>query len=380
MKVLFVIDSLGAGGAERSLDEMLGPLVSMGANVTVACLKTTDVGFQRGVVARGHDVRLVRGRFTATRVLDLRHLITDLRPDVVHTTLFEADVVGRLAAVGTRASLLTSLVNTTYDPVRLGDPRVSAPKLRASRMIDGLTARHLTDHFHAITHAVKDAAVEALGIRSELVTVIERGRDPARLGEPSPDRRERSRRSLGLEPDDEVLVNLGRQEYQKGLDVLIRAVELLAARRPHLVVVQAGRRGHASDHLHALRDQASLHDRVHFMGHRDDVPEILAAADVFVFPSRYEGLGGSLVEAMALGLPVVASDIPALREVLEPGGNAVLVPPGKPAELAEAIVSLLDDGARRAAFGQRSRQLFEARFALERSVDRMMALYRRLAG
>ena len=114
-------------------------------------------------------------------------------------------------------------------------------------------------------------------------------------------------------------------------------------------------------------------------GHRDDAPEILAAADVFVFPSLYEGLGGSLIEAMALGLPIVASDLPAIREVVEPDRNAVLVPPGSPSELASAVEPLLGDEPRRKAMGARSRQIFEERFTLERSASRMIELFERVA-
>ena len=116
-----------------------------------------------------------------------------------------------------------------------------------------------------------------------------------------------------------------------------------------------------------------------FLGHRDDAPEVLAAADVFVFPSLYEGLGGALIEAMALGLPIVASDLPAIREVVEPGSNALLVEPGSPADLADAIVALADDPERRRRMGARSRAIFEDRFTLERSARRMLDLFERVA-
>lgn len=112
------------------------------------------------------------------------------------------------------------------------------------------------------------------------------------------------------------------------------------------------------------------------MGHRDDVPDLLAAADLFVFPSLFEGLGGALIEAMALGLPIVASDLDAVREVVDEGRNAVLVPPASSRALADAIVMVLDDRRKAAAFGARSRVIFAERFTSDRSVARMIALYR----
>jgi glycosyltransferase involved in cell wall biosynthesis len=115
------------------------------------------------------------------------------------------------------------------------------------------------------------------------------------------------------------------------------------------------------------------------LGHRNDLPEVLAASDVFAFPSLYEGLGGAAIEAMALGLPVLASDLPALREVVENGASALLVPPADPFALATALARLLDNEALRRRLGARGREIFRARFTLDRSQERMIELYRELA-
>lgn len=374
MRVLFVINSLGAGGAEVSLAEMLPPMRAAGVVPLVACFERRQEGSEAAVLGAGVDVRYLGGASIPVWAARLRSLVVAWRPDIVHTTIFEADVAGRLGAMGTGAAVVTSLVNTSYDPVRRQDPNVSTAKLRLAQLLDGFTARHLTRQFHAITQAVKTAAVDCLGLDADRITVIERGRDATRLGESTPERRRRAREALGLHADAEVVLNVGRQEFQKGHTTLLEAMGLLAG-RPRLVLLQAGRRGAASDTIDAMAFRSQLDDRVRILGHRTDVPELLAAADVFAFPSRYEGQGGSVVEAMALGLPVVATDVPALAEVLEDGGNAHLVPVDDPTALAGAIAGLLDDGDRRAAFGRRSRSLFAERFTLERSVERMLALY-----
>lgn len=381
MRVLYVINSLGSGGAERSLAEMLPPLADAGVHAEVACFDRRDEGSEAAVVAQGFRVHFLRARRTAPRVLELRRLVRTVGPDIVHTAIFEADVIGRLASVGTGAAVVTSLVNTSYGPERLADPNVGAANLEACRLIDAWTARHLTDHFHAITLAVKEAAVSSLRIPSERITVVERGRDPERLGHPGAARRRRARRQLGLADDDEVVVSVGRQEYQKGQATLLRALSRLAPERPRLVLLLAGRRGHASDELARLAHGHPLGDRLRTLGHRDDVPELLAAGDLFAFPSVYEGLGGAVIEALALGLPVVASDLPALREILEPPLDTLLVPAGDDEKLAAAIARCLDDAALRLDLAGRARQAFEDRFTLDRSVDGMVRLYRRvLAG
>jgi glycosyltransferase involved in cell wall biosynthesis len=127
--------------------------------------------------------------------------------------------------------------------------------------------------------------------------------------------------------------------------------------------------------LQRALDQLGIDERVKFLGHREDVPEILAAGDVFVFPSLYEGLGGSLIEAMALGLPIVASDIPAVREVVEENRNALLVSPASPEDLALSIARILEDHELARRFGQRSVEIFHERFTLDKSATRMIQLY-----
>lgn len=377
MKVLYVINGLGTGGAERSLAEMLPMLVERGVEPTVVCLYRRQEGVERSVIDAGIPVRFIDGTSLPMRVAQLRRLLKQHRPDLVHTTIFESDLVGRLACAGTGIPVLTSLVNTSYDPVRLQDPNVNARRLRAVQLLDGWTARHLTAHFHAITHAVKDSAVRDLGIPAEAVTVVERGRDAGRLGAPSPDRRARSRLRLGLEPAADVVVAAGRQEYQKGHRYLFEALPALQGEHPRLVVLMAGRTGHSTPELTRLHAELPAPERVRFLGHRDDLPDVLAAADVFVFPSLYEGLGGVVIEAMALGLPIVASDLPTLREVLGPD-TAEFAPVASPYDLAHSIDTLLNDSERRTRYGQDSATRFTEMFNLPRSADRVVSLYSRV--
>jgi glycosyltransferase involved in cell wall biosynthesis len=378
LSVLYVIDSLGTGGSERSLAELLSPLAREGIRPVIAAFSRRPDGVERRVVEAGFDVRFIRSASRLGRIRAIRSLVASERPHLVHTTLFESDVAGRVGAAGLRVPVLSSLVSMSYDRVRLQDPNVRAHRLWLARMIDGWTARHLTAHLHAITRAVKEAAVRDLRIPAERITVIERGRDPSRFGVPDPERRRRARERLGLSPDDEVLVNVGRQEFAKGQQHLIEAMVEVARIRPNVVLIIAGRRGQASANLERFWQETELGDRVRFLGFTEEVPDVLAAADLFVFPSLYEGLGGALIEAMACGLPIAATEIAATREILEPGRNAALVPPGSGSHLAGAILRLLGEDQTRRAFGSRSRSIFEERFTLEGSVRRMLAMYRKV--
>ncbi len=376
MKVLYLINGLGTGGAERSLAEMLPGFTKLKTEVTVGCLYRKQEGVANRVARDGYDVHYVDGNSHRDRIGKVRELLKRGNYQLLHTTIFEANVIGRIASIGTPTPVLTSLVNTSYSSSRYTDPNIRPWKLKFAQMVDGWSARKLTDRFHAITEAVKQSAVHDLGISSEKITVVPRGRDAARLGAPSLERRLESRRRLGLASEAEVLINVGRQEFQKGQAVLLSAFEQVAMERPNSVLLIAGRTGHASAELtRIVSESPRLQEQVRFLGHCDDVPDLLAAADLFVFPSHYEGLGGAVLEAMGLGLPIVASDLPAIREIVELGENAVLVEPGNSSKLASCISQLLNDKVRRDKYGRRSREIFLSRFTLEHVVDQMNNLY-----
>ncbi len=378
LKILFVIDSLGTGGAERYLAEVLSQLRGLGVLAIVVSLRYRQEGVQADLQGQGFDVRILTVTGLIGRVAALRKIIRTEQPDLIQTVLFHSDIAGRLAAIGTSTKVISRLVNTDYDMVRLQDPNIKKIRFRLAQLIDGWTARHLTHHIYANSNAVKTAAMSNLGIPAGKITVIKESRNAARLGKPSIQRRTRARSRLGLDEDQKVLVTIGRQDFQKGQRYLLEAMGMLVATQPHLVLLVAGRSGDVSGELESLRHRLGLQDRVQFLGHREDVPEILAAADLFVFPSFYEGLPGAVIEAMALGLPIVASNIEAVRETVEEGRNAFLVPPASPVELATAITRLLEDSRTAQTAGRRSREIFEESFTLEQNVICLVAYYHQI--
>jgi glycosyltransferase involved in cell wall biosynthesis len=379
LRILLLIDGLGPGGTERSLVELLPTLTRSDIEATVVCCHRREPSLEHLVRRVGVDLRFLRGGGLVTRALEVRRMIRALQPDLIHTALFHASMVGRLAALGSDAITLTSLVNTPYDRRRLENRDLSSRKVRLVQAVDGWVGRHATAHFHAVSEAVKSSAVQNLGLSPDRITVVERGRDSERLGQWTPERRQRARATFGLAERDEVIVNVGRQEHQKGQRYLLEAMDRVVRDRPNSVLLVAGHRGEHAALLDRLRRTSAAPDRIRLLDYREDVPDLLAAADVFAFPSLYEGMPGAVLEAMALHLPIVASRIPTIESVVEEGRNALLVGCADVAQLAGAIASLLSDRARAQAFGRRSREIFDARFTLERSASRMVELYRTLA-
>jgi glycosyltransferase involved in cell wall biosynthesis len=180
------------------------------------------------------------------------------------------------------------------------------------------------------------------------------------------------RRALGIAEDAVVVTTLSVLREAKGQDVAIAAVARLRDRFPgtHLLIVGDG------DERARLEALAAEAGATTLAGHRDDVMEVLDASDVLLHPSRVDAFPGALLEAMAAGVPVVATAVGGITDIVEDGVTGVLVaPPPKPDALASALAPLLADPALRRALGERGRQRFEREFSAERWMGRLRALY-----
>ncbi|HXK19256.1 MAG TPA: glycosyltransferase family 4 protein, partial [Polyangiaceae bacterium] len=149
----------------------------------------------------------------------------------------------------------------------------------------------------------------------------------------------------------------------------------LRREKPSALLVIAGRSGNASKAL--AEAAATAGTGIRFVGHRDDVPELMAAADAFALPSLWEGLGGVLIEAMALELPIVSSDLPPTREVLANGARGLLVAPGDEAQLAAALLRLGADVDLARRLSDEGRRAFELQFTLQASAERLLQVFER---
>jgi glycosyltransferase involved in cell wall biosynthesis len=375
VRILYVIDSLGPAGAERSLAAMAPHYTSRGMDLDVAFLHDRP-GVQGDLEAAGarlFSLAGAGGRLGWAR--RARRLIAARRPDLVHTTLFEADIAGRIGASLAGVPVVSSLVNEAYSADQAA-PGVARWKLRGAQFADALTARRVV-RFHANASHLADVMARRLHVPRDRVEVIPRGRDPKRLGRRDPERRARVRAGLGVATGSPLLLAIARHEHQKGLDVLLEALPAVRERIPAARVAIAGREGNQTRVLLEAAGRPGVRGAVDFLGVRDDVADLLCAADVVVIPSRWEGLSNVLIEAMALEAPVVSSDLPTLRDAVTDGETAALVPSGDPGRLAAAIVATLSDPAGAADRTARAHQRFLQHFTIDRVVDQMAAFYDR---
>lgn len=375
MRVLTVIDSLAVGGAEQSLAALTPHLVDRGVEMHVAYLAERS-GVEADLVAGGACVYSLAGPGGRLRALvRTTRLIRRLRPDVVHTTLFKADVIGRTAARLAGTPVVSSFVTESYGPEHVANPEYRAWKVRAAHLVDAVTARFVA-LFHAVSASSAEVMARRLRIDAAKVRVIPRGRDPVRLGRRDPARRGRTRESLGIAPGDPVVLAAGRHYHMKGLDVLVSAWPEVVGAFPTARLLVAGREGPATAEILRLVDEGEVKDSVELLGYRSDVPDLMAAADVFVLPSRAEGSPGVLIEAMALELPTVASSIPSVQEIAGSEDPSVeLVPVDSPREMAQGIMRLLRDAQRGAQLAGAARVRYERHYTLDAVADATVALY-----
>lgn len=302
MHLFYVIDSLAPGGAERSLAALAPAYRDRGIELEILVLRDRP-GLQAEVGAAGARVRSLgatRGR--AAQIRQTTALLRERRPDLVHTTLFEADIVGRIAARIARVPVVSSLVNEEYGPEHLDNPNLRRWKVRGVQAVDAVTAR-LTVRLHAVSTPVADVMARRLRFPRARIDVVPRGRDPVQLGDRTEARRERARAELGLTGGDRMVLALARQDHQKGLDVLVESIPSLQRTAPGVRVVVAGREGDQSARLRTRVDELDLGASVRFLGERSDVGDLLCAADALALPSRREGLPGALAghECAAVG-------------------------------------------------------------------------------
>jgi glycosyltransferase involved in cell wall biosynthesis len=371
-----VIDSLAPGGAERSLVALAPRFAARGIELEVAYLHNR-IGLQGELEGAGVTLHCLAG--SGERVGWLwrtQRLIARRQPDVVHTTLFEADIAGRAAGTLRRRPVVSSLVNVAYGPEMLSDPGLRRWKVRGAQLVDGATSR-LVRRFHAVSNHVADVMSERLRVPREKIDVIHRGRDPEELGSRTPDRRARVRASLRLLEGDFILLAVARQERQKGLDVALQAMPKILDAIPNARLLIAGREGNDTPRLRSMFDDLGLGQAVDPLGVRADIGDLLCAADVFVLPSRWEGFPGAALEAMALEAPIVATDLPMVREAVGDEGSACLVPVDRPEDLAAAVITISTDPDAARERTSAALERFYALFTIERAADRMVAFYRR---
>ncbi len=301
--------------------------ITGGGDRTIA--EARAAGFE--VVLHDHLRADLSARHDGRALLELGAFLRRHRFDVVHTHSSKAGALGRVAA---RWAGVDRVVHTFH-----GFPfhQFQSPLRRGAYISAERRLAAITDSFLAVGPAVAAEAVRRRIVRPQHVRTIGVAVDPHPTGASAG--RAEARRRLGVPPGTSAVGTVGRLDFQKAPEHFLAALARLD--RPDVYGVWIGD-GPLRSKCQALVGRYGLTGRVLFLGQRDDVPALLPGLDLFVMASRYEGLPCAIVEAMVAGLPVVATAVNSVPDVVIPGETGLLVPPGRPADLAGAIAYMLD--------------------------------------
>ena len=377
--VLNVITRLEQGGAPLALLETSRRMDRKEFAITIAAGQTEDVGKNLDVSALNFDLPIIEVRKLRRSVhpgrdlLALLHLVRIIREgkfDLVHTHTSKAGILGRIAAA---ICGVTAIVHSSHGNILHGyfSPAVS----RIFAMFEK-TAATLSHQIICLTKQEIIQCVNAGIGNVDQYTHIFNGIDlyafEARKGD-----RSELRRSLGFRPDDIVCISVGRLVPVKGQSDLLNAFATARVQNHRLKLLLVGD-GELREELAKQAELLKIDDAVKFAGWREDVAELLDACDLFVLTSLNEGLGLVLVEAMVKRLPVVATAVGGIREVVEDGNTGRLAPAGDSAAIASAIEALSRDSDSRKSMGQMGYSRAHAYFTIDKTVQQTESLYRNL--
>jgi glycosyltransferase involved in cell wall biosynthesis len=354
LRVLHVIDSLFQAGAEELVKDMLPRMRARGSDPFVAVLKVLNNPLERELRAQGIPFlsTAAGGMYSPMHILNLALHVRKF--DLIQTHLFPAQLFTPLAAMLARSTvpIVSSEHNTHHR--------------RRKKWLHPLET-WMYDHYAAVACPSEAIAVSLRkwipGIGRK-ISVIPNGINLGVFQRAMP----ASRASIGIGDGACILLYVANFQTRKDHGTLLRAMTKIPD--AHLVLVGDG---DLRANFEAQTKSLGLTQRVHFLGHRNDVPQLLKMADIYVHPPAYEGFGIAVAEAMAAGKPIVATDVPGLAQVI--GDAGIIVPPKDPSALAVEVCRLMNSRERRAQLScaalQRSQQ-----FSIEKTVDGYLDLYK----
>ncbi len=368
IRILQVLASGAVGGGATHLRSLVERLSRERFETHVAC--SDDGPLQRELRAAGVPVWPIDlpGRLNLGATPRLAALARALAPDMVHFHGTRAGLAGALAARSAGARAIYTVHGWACHPRRT---RVTEAM---SRLVERQIVR-AADRVICVSRGDFEMGLRLGLIDDRRALVIPNGVDPGPFARGVD--RDGARAALGLRPDDIAIGLVGRLTRQKGQDSLLLAAPAVLAAAPAARFLLIGD-GEDEPRLRDLARRAGLDGHVRFLGTRRDVPRLMQALDVFVLPSHWEGMPISLLEAMAAGLPVVASQVSGSREAVVDGESGLLVRPGDTGALAAALVRIACDAGLAARLGDAARARVACEYDVADMVARTAAVYEAL--
>lgn len=356
LRVALVSTEAGWYGGERQAFLLAKILLEKGHSCTAFVRREGQLA-QR-LEKAGVPVVTFRGRGRdPISLMTIRRELKRFDPDIIQFNDGQAMNSGLAASLGLPA-------------VKIAFRRVDFPIRSVSRY------KHGIDLVFCVSEAIREVCKDS-GIPDSKLRVVAEGVDPGRMESGD---RNAGRTSLSVSEDAPLLLTVARISLHKGHEFLVKAMKGVAAERPDVILALAGE-GDLFDSIKQQVADLGLSDHIRFLGFRSDVPDLMAAADLFILPSVMEGLGTSVIDAMFAGTPIVTTEAGGIPELVrqregEDGPCAWIVPPENPEALRRAIIEALENKEERVKRSERARERANREFTAEAMVERTVAAYR----
>ena len=368
IKILHLIESLARGGAEQQLIYMVDALREAQIEHVIVVLGAAN-DFADDIKAKNLSVIFLeqKGWLGLLRAIpQVCTLVYTLKPDLIQTWTVVDRFVGRMTAIFTCTPIISSVHSPMYArETYTNNPHQKAWKMFIVRMIDAITAKVSRTHIVGCSKYVTHITSQALRIPAQHTTTIYNGIPT----ESFPD--------WDHPVESAQLLHIGRLVPPKNQRTLLQAMPLILQKHSHVHLYIAGE-GHLRAALECQIHDLGIEHAVTLLGFRHDIPQLLQKHSVCILPSVWEGQPLAALEALATGIPVVGSDIPAMREIMQDQHYGILIPAQDYQGLAAAVIALLDHPEQAYRMSAAARAYVREHFTIERAAQQWVSLYRTL--
>ncbi len=371
LRVLHVIGGGEFGGAERHILNLATAIDPDVVEVSVCCLFADPfVRVAREAGIKSYSIPM-RHKLDFSIVTKLREKIIEDKIDIVHTHGVRANLVGRLAA---KISGVETVITTVHSMLAQDYPNIFS---RLANMFIERASRNLTSHFIAVSGGLQKALIKQ-GIPEKKITVVYNGLDPQLFKRKGPSGNE-WRNKAGIPAGIPLVAIVGRLHPVKGHRYFLKAAsEILKEKQDiHFLVVGSGPE---RESLEELTNSLGITDHVTFTGFISNVSDLIPELNLLVVPSLWEGFGLTALEAMAFGVPVVATSVGGLPEIVEHGTTGLLVPPADEASLAKNILWMLEHPQEAKEMASAAKAVVEEKFTAETMARKTEEVYMKVLG
>lgn len=347
MKVLHFITGLQVGGAEKMLLRTLPKLE--GEHIVCSIIPRAPIGELLEESGIKVEYLNIESFLHIARLLQFIRLIKREKPDILVTYLLHADIIGRIIGKITRIPIIVCSLRCAHQDKKL------------LIWIDRITST-LANHYIALSEAVAQWAIHTLRVPSEKISVIKNGIDIQEIVPP-----DRTKKMYS----GTVISYIGRLDPQKGIIYLLESIPLLRKnyRKPFTVLLIGD--GPLKKEVQQIVSTNNLDKIVKILGFQKNIPLYLAETDIVISPTLFEGMSNSLLEAMAAGKPIITTNIPENRDIIETNSNGLLVEPRNAQTLAEGLEQLMNNPAEAARLGQAARLTIIEHFNIATTIEKL---------